>query len=163
VTLTCARRPWATPVSTRRPATCDPGLRPPSTRNPDLRPPPKGHPGLHPPSTCDPGLQRGGERRAVSAARFHDLAATHLQATPRYSGDSDTYGKLTAVFITTLPALLATSQLRVTLALAAIPRSDRLTPKALPVTLTVRRRTCRAKGLPATLPVPKAKQVPATC
>jgi len=63
------------------------------------------------------------------------------------------------VSMTTPPALLATSQLRVTLALAAIPRSDRLTPKALPVTLTVGRRTCRAKGLPATLPVPKAKQV----
>jgi hypothetical protein len=138
VTLTCARRP----------ATCDPGLRPPSTRNPDLCPPPKG----------DPALQRAasGERRAASAAHFHDLAAAHLQATPRYSGDSDTYGELTAGSITTPPALLATSQLRVTLALAAIPRSDRLTPKALPVTLTVRWRTCRAKGLPATLPVPKA-------
>jgi hypothetical protein len=129
VTLTCARRPRVTLVSTRR----------------------------LPVTLLSSGRRAaGGERRAASAAHFHDLAAAHLQATPRYSGDSDTYGELTAGSITTPPALLATSQLRVTLALAAIPRSDRLTPKALPVTLTVRWRTCRAKGLPATLPVPKA-------
>jgi len=59
------------------------------------------------------------------------------------------------VSITTPPTLLATSQLRVTLALAAIPRSDRLTPKALPVTLTVRRRSVEQRDFRRPCQCPK--------
>jgi hypothetical protein len=82
VTLTCARRPRVTLISTRRPRV----------------------------TLLSSGRRAaGGERRAASRTRFHDIAATRLQAAHRYPGDSDLYAELTPGSITAPPVPLARS------------------------------------------------------